>query len=257
VRRRTTYAPGVSDLDGTRALVTGATSGLGRAMADALVGAGAQVAVTGRDRMRAEAVAAEMGGGAAGFAIDVRDAASIRDGVDAIFERFGGIDLLVCNAGIGQRTVNPDFLTDPEPFWKAAPDAFQDVVMTKIMGTFLVAREVVPRMLAAGGGRVVVISMNESTMTRAGFAPYGPSGAGVEALARVMAADLEGRAVTLNMLLPGGATESGMIPEGVPEELRAGLLDPAVMGPPIVWLASPAATGVHGERIVATEFSGG
>jgi NAD(P)-dependent dehydrogenase (short-subunit alcohol dehydrogenase family) len=218
---------------------------------------GAQVAVTGRDRMRAEAVAAEMGGGAAGFAIDVRDPASIRDGVDAIDERFGGIDLLVCNAGIGQRTVNPDFLTDPEPFWKAAPDAFQDVVVTKVMGTFLVAREVVPRMLAASGGRVVVISMNESTMTRAGFAPYGPSGAGVEALARVMAADLEGSAVTLNMLLPGGATESGMIPEGVPEELRAGLLDPAVMGPPIVWLASPAATGVHGERIVATEFSGG
>ena len=219
-------------------------------MAEALVRAGAQVAVTGRDRARAEAVAAELGDGAAGFALDVRDPISIRECVDAI----GAIDLLVCNAGIGQRTVNPNFLTDPEPFWKAEPDAFGDVVATKIMGTFLVAREVVPRMLAAGGGRVVVISMNESTMTRAGFAPYGPSGAGVEALARVMAADLEGSTVMLNMLLPGGATESGMIPEGVPEELRAGLLDPAVMGPPIVWLASPAADGVHGERIVATEF---
>ena len=170
-------------------------------MAEALVRAGAQVAVTGRDRARAEAVAAELGDGATGFALDVRDAVSIRECVDAI----GAIDLLVCNAGIGQRTVNPDFLTDPEPFWKTAPDAFADVVATKIMGTFLVAREVVPRMLAAGGGRVVVISMNESTMTRAGFAPYGPSGAGVEALARVMAADLEGSAVTLNMLLPAGA----------------------------------------------------
>jgi len=219
-------------------------------MADALVQAGATVAVTGRDRVRAEAVAGELGGGAAGFALDVRDPASIRDAVDAV----GAIDLLVCNAGIGQRTVNPDFLTDPQPFWKAAPDAFGDVVATKIMGTFLVAREVVPRMLAAGGGRVVVISMNESTMTRAGFAPYGPSGAAVEALARVMAADLEGSPVALNILLPGGATETGMIPEGVPQELRAGLLDPAVMGPPIVWLAGPAADGVHGERIVATEF---
>ena len=244
----------MTDLEGRRALVTGATSGLGRAMADALVQAGAQVAVTGRDRTRAEAVAAELGGGAAGFALDVREPASIRAGVDAVVDRFGGIDLLVCNAGIGQRTVNPDFLTDPQPFWKAAPDAFGDVVATKIMGTFLVAREVVPRLLDAGGGRVVVISMNESTMTRAGFAPYGPSGAGVEALARVMAADLEGSPVTLNILLPGGATETGMIPEGVSEELRAGLLDPAVMGPPIVWLASRAADGVHGERIVATEF---
>jgi NAD(P)-dependent dehydrogenase (short-subunit alcohol dehydrogenase family) len=244
----------VTDLEGRRALVTGATSGLGRAMAAALVRAGARVAVTGRDQARAEAVAAQLGEGAAAFALDVRDESSIRDGVDAVVDRFGGIDLLVSNAGIGQRTVNPRFLTDPEPFWKAAPDGFRDVVATKITGTFLVARDVVPRMLAAGGGRVVVISMNESTMTRAGFAPYGPSGAGVEALARVMAADLEGSVVTLNMLLPGGATESGMIPEGVPEELRAGLLDPAVMGPPIVWLASPAADGVHGERIVATEF---
>ena len=93
-------------------------------MADALVRAGAQVAVTGRDRARAEVVAAELGDGATGFALDVRDPATVRDGVDAVADRFGGIDLLVCNAGIGQRTVNPNFLTDPEPFWTAAPDAF-------------------------------------------------------------------------------------------------------------------------------------
>ena len=244
----------MADLDGRRALVTGATSGLGRAMADALVRAGARVAVTGRDRSRAEGVAAELGVDAAGFALDVRDPLSVRAGVDAIYDRFGGVDLLVANAGIGQRTVNPRFLTDPEPFWNAAPDAFRAVVDTKITGTFLPARELVPRMLADGGGRVVVISMSESTMTRAGFAPYGPSGAAVEALARVMAADLEGSAVTVNILLPGGATETGMIPEDVPGELRAGLLDAAIMGPPIVWLASSAADGVHGERIVATEF---
>ena len=60
--------------------------------------------------------------------------------------------------------------------------------------------------------------------------------------------------MTLNILLPGGATETGMIPDDVPAELRTGLLDPAIMGPPILWLASPDAAGVHGERIVATEF---
>jgi NAD(P)-dependent dehydrogenase (short-subunit alcohol dehydrogenase family) len=250
----TTYAASVAKLDGTRALVTGATSGLGRAMAEALTGAGARVAVTGRDQARCDAVAAELGEPAVGQALDVRDPASVRAGVDAIYARLGGLDLLVSNAGIGQQTVNPRFLTEPAPFWDAAPDAFRDVVDTKIVGTFLAVREVVPRMLAAGGGRVVVISMNESTMTRAGFAPYGPSGAGVEALARVMAADLQDTPVALNILLPGGATETGMIPADVPREVRAGLLDPAVMGPPIVWLASPDATGVHGERIVATEF---
>ena len=111
-------------------------------------------------------------------------------------------------------------------------------------------------MLAAGGGRIVVISMNEQTMTRRGFTPYGPSGAAVEALARVMAADLAGTPVTVNILLPGGATATGMIPDDLGPDARARLLDPAIMGPPIVWLSSEHAAGVHDRRIVATEFAG-
>src|SRR2546423_148186 len=128
------------------------------------------------------------------------------------------------------------------------------VVVTKVAGCFLRAREVVPLMLGQGGGRIVNISMNEETMVRRGFVPYGPAGAGVEALSRVMAADLAGSPVTVNLLLPGGATRTGMIPDDTPAEVRARLLDPAVMGPPIVWLASEHAAGVHDRRIVATEF---
>ena len=60
--------------------------------------------------------------------------------------------------------------------------------------------------------------------------------------------------VRANLPLPGGATATRMIPEGMPEQARAGLLDPAIMGPPIVWLASPQARDVHDERIVATDF---
>jgi NAD(P)-dependent dehydrogenase (short-subunit alcohol dehydrogenase family) len=241
-------------LNSTRVLVTGATSGLGRAMATALSAAGASVAVAGRDSGRAAAVASELGPGALGLALDVRDESSTRAGVDQVYERLGGLDLLVGNAGIGMRSVNPRFMTDPQPFWEVSPDGFRDVVATKVTGSFLVAREVAPRMLAAGGGRIVMISMNTQTMTRRGFVPYGPSGAAVEALAHVMAADLEGTTVTVNTLLPGGATATGMLPDEVPEELRKQLLDPNIMGPPIVWLASPAAAAVHDQRIVATEF---
>jgi len=243
-------------LSGTRALVTGATTGLGRAMAQALADAGARVAVTSRDAARAREAALAIGPNAVPVALDVRDEGSVASAVEEVHARLGGLDLLVNNAGIGMRTVNPRFLTEAQPFHAVTPAGFRDVVETKLVGTFLVARAVVPRMLASeAGGRVVNISMNESTMVRGGFVPYGPAGAGVEALSRVMAADLAGTSVTVNLLLPGGATDTGMIPDDVPVEARAALLDPAVMGPPIVWLASPEAAGVHDRRIVATEFA--
>lgn len=245
----------MASLHGVRTLVTGSTSGLGLAMASALAAEGAAVGVTGRSAARARAVAERVGGGAFGLGLDVRDERSVAAAVDAVWDRLGGLDLLVNNAGIGMRTVNPRFLEEPQPFWAVGPDGFRAVVDTKISGCFLVARAVVPRMLDAGGGRVVTISMNESTMTRRGFVPYGPAGAGVEALARVMAADLAETPVRANMLLPGGATATGMVPdEGLADEVRARLLDPAVMGPPIVWLASPEAADAHDERIVAAGF---
>jgi NAD(P)-dependent dehydrogenase (short-subunit alcohol dehydrogenase family) len=243
-------------LDGVRALVTGSTSGLGLAMASALASSGASVAVTGRSADRASAVAEGLEGGRSfGLAMDVRDPASVASGVDAAWSRLGAIDLLVNNAGIGMRTVNPRFLAEPQPFWAVPVDGFRDVFETKVTGCFLVAAAVVPRMLAAGGGRVVNISMNESTMVRRGFVPYGPSGAAVEALSRVMAADLADSPVRVNMLLPGGATATGMVPdEGLSDGVRSSLLSPDVMGPPIVWLASDAAADVHDERIVASEW---
>jgi NAD(P)-dependent dehydrogenase (short-subunit alcohol dehydrogenase family) len=242
------------NLHGVRALVTGATSGLGRAMAEALALAGAQVVVTSRDPQRAREAASRLGTLALGMAMDVRDPDVVTAAVDEIYARLGGLDLLVANAGVGMRTVNPRFLSEPQPFWEVSPDGFANVVDTKLNGTFLVARAVVPRMLTANGGRVVVISMNTETMTRPGFVPYGPSGAALEALAYVMAADLRETSVRLNILLPGGASATGMIPDEVSPEMRARLLDPQIMGPPIVWLASAHAADVHGERITAAEF---
>jgi NAD(P)-dependent dehydrogenase (short-subunit alcohol dehydrogenase family) len=245
----------VTDLGGIRVLVTGSTSGLGAAMAAALAEAGARVMVTGRDRARAQATAAELGSAAVACQLDVRDECSVAACVGRARDEWGGIDMLVNNAGIGMRTVNPRFMSEPQPFWEVTPAGFRDVVDIKLVGCFLMAREVVPLMLGEGGGRIVNISMNEQTMVRRGFVPYGPAGAGVEALSRVMAADLAGSSVTVNTLLPGGqGTRTGMVPDDAPAEVQARLLDPAVMGPPIVWLASDAAAGVHDQRIVASEF---
>jgi gluconate 5-dehydrogenase len=222
-------------------------------MAAALGDAGLTVAITGRSARRA-AEAAEQINGAFGIEMDVRDESSVAAGIAAAWSRMGGIDMLVNNAGIGMRTVNPRFLSEPRGFWTVPAGGFRDVVATNLTGYFQVAREVTPRMLAAGHGRIVNISMNHATMKRAGFVPYGPSRAGAEALSRIMAADLRGTGVTVNMLLPGGATRSGMVPDEYAETHR-GLLAPEVMGAPIVWLASAEAARTHDERIVATDFS--
>lgn len=233
-------------------LITGGTSGLGLAMARALVDDGAHVVLTGRDAGRSAAAAASLtghGGRAEGIGMDVRDEAAVDRGVADAAARLGGLDALVLNAGVGMRTVNPDFLTDPQPFWAVPPEGFRAVVDTNLTGYFLTARAAVPALLD-GGGRIVVVSMNHTTMTRRGFVPYGPSRAGSEALGRIMAADLAGSGVTVNLLLPGGATATGMTPDGVD-----GLLDPEIMAAPVRWLCSEGAQGVHDERIVATGFA--
>jgi NAD(P)-dependent dehydrogenase (short-subunit alcohol dehydrogenase family) len=238
--------------DRMKVLVTGGTSGLGLAMATALAEAGATVALTGRSSERASSIAAGLPA-AIGIGLDVRDEASVASAVDQAWSRLGGIDMLVNNAGRGMRTVNPRFLVDPRGFWEVPPDGFRAVIDTNLTGYFLVAREITPRMLAAGGGRIVNISVNYETMRRTGFVPYGPSRAGSESLSRIMAADLRDTGITVNLLLPGGATATGMLPQdAVPEGWN--ILEPTVMGPPIVWLASDAAAGVHDERIVAVEF---
>ena len=118
----------MAQLSDARILVTGGTSGLGRAMAHALVQAGARVALTSRDRERAQATAAGLGAGALGIELDARDPTSVSAAVDTAYGMLGGLDMLVNNAGIGMRTVNPRFMTEPQPFWKVAPAGFRDVL---------------------------------------------------------------------------------------------------------------------------------
>jgi gluconate 5-dehydrogenase len=246
-----------TDLHGVRVLVTGSTDGLGLAMVEALLAAGAAVAVNGRQADRVAAVVDRLGGAPAGAypaPFSVRDEAAVAAGVRAAADALGGLDVLVNNAGIGMRTVNPRFITDPQPFWEVTPEGFRALIDTNLTGYFLVARAAVDLLRAAPSGRIVNISMNHATMRRRGFVPYGPSRAGAEALSHIMAADLAELGITVNELLPGGATATGMVPEGVTEETRGRLLQPEIMGPPIVWLCSARAAGVGGERLVAAEF---
>jgi NAD(P)-dependent dehydrogenase (short-subunit alcohol dehydrogenase family) len=244
-----------------RVLVSGGTSGLGEAMSAALLAGGAHVVLTGRDAARTAAAAAQLSssgpGRAVGVAMDVRDEQSVARGIAAASDALGGIDVLVNNAGIGMQTVNRRFLTDPQPFWMVEPDGFRDLFATNVTGYFLLARALAPVMVAAGKGKIINVSVNETTTRRAGFAPYGPSRAATDSLSHVMAADLAGSGVTVNLLAPGGATATGMVPDDVGDDLRARLLDPVIMGPPIQWLASADSDGFTDCRVIATDFADG
>ncbi|MGA9751335.1 MAG: SDR family oxidoreductase [Acidobacteriota bacterium] len=247
-------------LSGKVALVTGAGRGLGRAMALGLAAAGASVVAMARTEAEVASSAreAEAGGGrVVPLAADVTSQTDCRRAVSEALERFGALHLLVNNAGLGMRSVNAAFLTDPEPFWRAEATAWRALIDVNVNGPFLMAQAALPAMLANQWGRIVNVSMNYSTMGRKGFSPYGPSKAALESETAIWAQDLAGTGVTVNALLPGGATRTGMIPEGVPQEVRAQMLDPAVVVPPLLWLASEASDGVTGMRFNASLWRAG
>ncbi|MGD0819427.1 MAG: SDR family oxidoreductase [Desulfomonilia bacterium] len=97
--------------------------------------------------------------------------------------------------------------------------------------------------------------MNLETMKRKGFTPYGPSKAALESMSIIWAQELEGSGINLNILLPGGATLTGMIPENFSQEQKTLLLKPEIIGPAAVYLASDEAEHINGKRITATEWN--
>jgi 3-oxoacyl-[acyl-carrier protein] reductase len=244
---------------GRVAIVTGAGRGLGRAMTLGLARAGIRVVATAaRERAEIEAVAADAGKDRVlPVLADVAREADVQRVVAAALERFGRLDILVNNAGRGMKYVSESFLTRPTRFWEVEPDIWRMVIDTNVNGPFLMARAALPHMLRAGWGRIVNVSMNHATMRRPGFSPYGPSKAALESETLIWAQDLDGTGVTVNALLPGGATLTGMIPAAFAQSARGSLLDPAVMVPPLLWLVSSAADTISGRRITANQWRDG
>jgi 3-oxoacyl-[acyl-carrier protein] reductase len=225
-------------------------------MALGLSRAGFRVAITAaRNRAELEAVAREAPPGhvypVISDASRESDCAAL---VREVQEQLGQVDVLVNNAGRGMRYVSEQFMVEPTRFWETDPETWQMVIDTNVNGPFFLARAVTPGMISRGWGRIINISMNHETMRRVGFSPYGPSKAALESETIIWAQDLEGTGVTVNALLPGGASLTGMIPDDVPPALRQKLLMPEVMVPPLLWLVSPDSDGMTGRRLVATRW---
>ena len=242
-------------LDARIAIVTGAGSptGLGRAMTMALVKAGARVAMLDVDGGWLEETANEVrSNGGDGCVLplvcDVSDPDSAEEAVRRTIAELGGLHVLVNNAGI----MNPSARGSDggTRFWEIAPETWSSILAVNSSGAFFMARAAAGHMLAQGWGRIIGVTTSVDSMYRAGLCPYGPSKAVHEALVALMAQELEGTGVTANVLVPGGTTDTNLIPQDVVYD-RESLIRPEVMGAPAVWLASEESAETNGMRFLA------
>ena len=167
--------------------------------------------------------------------------------------RFGGIDILVNNAGVGQATIRRDNRQYPIKFWEVTPEQWKFFVAVHTNAPMALSRALVHDMMRQHWGRIVNITTSLGTMIREGSPTYGPSKAALEAFSAIMAKDLAGTGVTVNVLVPGGVTNTPMVPLEAGYD-RAEMIQPAVMALPLNWLVSDAAGGVTGRRFLAVHW---
>ncbi|HEX7376545.1 MAG TPA: 3-oxoacyl-[acyl-carrier-protein] reductase [Pirellulales bacterium] len=184
------------DLQGQVALVTGASRGLGQAIAIALAGAGAKVACIARNREKLEQTVAaiqQAGGTAAAFECDVTSSESVKQVVDAVTEKWERLDILVNNAGITRDTLIP----------RMQDEQWDEVLNTNLRGAFLFTRSATLTMMQQRYGRIINVASVSGLMGNPGQANYSASKAGLIGMTRTVARELASRKVTVNAIAPG------------------------------------------------------
>ena len=239
------------------ALITGAGKGIGRAMTLGLLAKGVRIAAVDRDEQSLLALKhlvnqSDQAERLELFTEDLTsfDAVSL---VDRVQERLGSINILINNAGLGQGQVRSDYHRHPPKFYDVTPEQWLNAIAVNANAVFLLSQVVAKRMLGNGWGRIINVTTSLGTMLREGYCPYGPTKAAAEGLSAVMASDLAGSGVTVNVLIPGGIVNTPMIPGEAPF-LREELIQPEAMLAPLYWLCSREANDVTGLRLLANRW---
>jgi 3-oxoacyl-[acyl-carrier protein] reductase len=235
------------DLTGRTALVTGSTRGIGRAIAEALAGAGARVAVVGRDQAKAAETAAAIGSGAQGFGAEIGDPASIVALVEAVEKGFGQIDILVNNAG----------LTRDNILFRIKDEDWDTVIDANLRGAFVAIRAASRGMIKRRWGRIVNIASIVGITGNKGQANYAASKAGLIGLTKSVAKELGSRNVLVNAVAPG-FIETDMTAAMTPAARAAlsGQIPLERLGSPrdvagvVAFLASDYASYITGQTLV-------
>ncbi len=194
-------------LEGRMAIVTGAGRGIGRAIATELAAEGAAVALTGRTRRDLDDVAASIaraGGAARSVALDGRDLDAGERTIGAIAEQFGGLHILVNNAGI----------SGPTPLSSVTPERWRDILATNLDGAYFAARAALARMKDHDGGRIINVASIGAQVAFPGWTAYCASKSALVGVTRCLAMEVAPRGITVNAILPGWVKTS-MADEGV------------------------------------------
>jgi len=235
------------DLSGKVALVTGSTRGIGRAIAETLAGAGARVAVVGRDLERAQVAAAEIGHDAKGFACDVSETAQVTALVSDVEAAFGTLDILVNNAG----------LTKDNLIMRLKDEDWDAVIDANLRGAFACIRAASRGMMKRRSGRIINISSVVGVIGNRGQSNYAASKAGLIGLTKSVAKELASRNILCNAVAPGfiatdmtaalGDDQRTALEGQIPLE-RLG--SPADIASAVAFLASDHASYITGQVLV-------
>ncbi|MCC3701259.1 3-oxoacyl-ACP reductase FabG [Rouxiella badensis] len=232
--------------NGKIALVTGASRGIGRAIAEKLVAGGARVIGTATSEQGAEAISAYLGENGKGFALNVTDSSSIDQVLATIRAEFGEIDILVNNAGI----------TRDNLLMRMKDDEWQDILDTNLTSVFKLSKAVMRSMMKKRFGRIITIGSVVGTMGNAGQANYAAAKAGLIGFSKSLAREVASRGITVNVVAPG-FIETDMT-RALTDDQRAGILssvpanrlgDAKEIASAVAFLASDEASYITGETL--------
>ncbi|MER5001695.1 3-oxoacyl-ACP reductase FabG [Providencia stuartii] len=232
--------------EGKIALVTGASRGIGKAIALTLAARGATVIGTATSEKGAEAISAYLDGKGKGFALNVTDPASIDETLNNIRQQFGEIDILVNNAGI----------TRDNLLMRMKDDEWQDIIDTNLSSVYRLSKAVLRAMMKKRCGRIISIASVVGVMGNAGQANYAAAKAGLIGFSKSLAREVASRGITVNVVAPG-FIETDMT-KALTDEQRAGILsqvpadrlgDAQEIASAVAFLASDEAGYITGETL--------
>ncbi|MEE2720702.1 MAG: SDR family oxidoreductase [Pseudomonadota bacterium] len=241
-------------LDGRSVIVTGGGQGIGRCLALALAERGANVVVTAaRDGSSLDETVAhskDLLGTVAPFQGDISSHDDCVRTVEFALSEFGDLQCLINNAARGISYVRETTGGQAVPFWETDADRWAETMTTNVIGTFYMSNAVGPHMIQSGFGRIVNVSTSDRSMIREMNSPYGASKAALEAMSVAWSKEAAHHGVTVNVLLPGGATQTRMV-TGVSQRTP---LPPEIMNPAILWLCADESSGYTGGRYKADDW---